>query len=217
MICIGFAGIEVFDVVLYIGRTLTKLNYRVLIIDLSDSNALCKTIRHGMGLNSTVDIVNYRDINYTRKIPSKEELEIFAQGVVLIVYGFNYVTDGIFEYKSFTIAVNTFPHIMDRVNTMLKNSGLQDFDLLIRDAVTADDADKVKNNILYKKIKDVSYLYYDIPDYENAVNCQVTKVIRFTGITARMEKYIIKQVHDIVPQLSVRKIKKAIAAARRGV
>lgn len=219
MICTGYVGCEAFDVVLYISRTLTKLNYRVLIIDLSASEALHKSINHGMGLNSLEEIVNYRDVNYTRKIPLKEELETFQGGVVFIIYGDDYRNEDQLECQSFNIVVNTFPHMIDRINSLLQNvlGKKERIRLLIRDIVTIDDVDRVKRAMLPIKTEKVSYLYYDVTDYENAINCQITQVIRFNKITSRMEKYIIEQIHDLLPELKITKIKRAMTVARKGV
>ena len=80
MICMGYAGLEAYDLILYIGRVYTKLGQRVLIVDLSSSEALKNSIKHGMGLDSFIDIINYRDINYVRRIPTEEELVDFQNG-----------------------------------------------------------------------------------------------------------------------------------------
>jgi hypothetical protein len=123
MLCIGFAGCEAFDVILYMGRTLTKLNYRVLIIDLSDTGALNKAIYHGMNLDSYKDIVNYRDINYIRRMPKEEELMAFKEGIMLIVYGLN-ITEHTISCNVMNIVVNTFPYALEKINSLVLKSEL---------------------------------------------------------------------------------------------
>lgn len=220
MISVGYAGCEAFDIILYIGRTLTKLNYRVLIVDLSGSGAYQKAVQHGMGLDSSQDIVNYRDINYTRKILSSEELKAFHDGVVFVVYGMNYFNDLPFECKQLNVVVNTFPHMLDDVSGIMKEAlyHKDKYNLLIRDIVTIDDVDIVEKTFaISSKLNRVNYLYLDISDYESAVECQLSQIVKFTKISIRMKKYIIEQIHELLPQLKTAKISNAMNAAKRGV
>lgn len=220
MVCVGYAGCEAFDVILYIGRVLTKLKLRVLIVDFSETRALTKAIKHGMNLDSRKEIINYRDINYTRKIPSKEELELFKYGVVLVYYGMNDMNKFPVLCKKMNIVVNTLSNIIEDVNTLLKNSicYAESFNLLIRDIVTIDDVEKVRRKMEPSaNFQKMFHLYYEVSDYECAVICQQTQIARFTKITKSMEKSIIMQLHDIIPQINERKIKKAVTAAKKGV
>lgn len=216
---VGYAGCEAFDVVLYIGRTLTKLNRRVLIIDVSGSDALCCAIKHGMDLDSTEDIVNYRDINYIRKLPSEQDLEPFKDGVVFVVYGKNYIEDFQLTCNNFTVVVNTFPHEINQVSGLLQKLLRYENNvrLLIRDIISEEDADRVKEQLsALSTTAEYDYLYMDIEDYENAIRCQVTQIVRFTKITSQMEKYIMEQVQLICSDIKPNKIKKAFKLARKG-
>lgn len=220
MVCIGFMGYEAFDLILYTGRTLSKLNYRVLIIDLSGTGALNKAIPHGLDLDSSQDIVNFRDINYTRTIPTSEEMKAFREGVVLIVYGMKHVKELPLDCKQMNVVVNTFPNIIEKVNELLKESmHYKDRrNLVIRDVITVDDVDTVEKSLpTLGKFNRVDYLYLDFSDYESAVECQLTQVVRFTKISAKMKKYIVAQIQGIFPQLNANKINHAIKAARRGM
>lgn len=220
MVCIGYAGCEAFDVILYTARTITKLNYRVLIVDLSETGAINKSIKHGMGLDSKKVIVNYRDINYTRKIPTEDEFEMFREGVVFVVYGSNYVIDFPIPCKTVNIVVNTLPHIIEGVNLLLHNilKNEDSFRLLIRDVITPDDVDRVKECMdLPIKLENINYLYLDLRDYEGAMYCQLRQQIRFRKVSIGMVKYITDQIISILPKTKPARIKRAIVMARRGV
>ncbi len=219
MLCVGYAGWEAFDLVLYLGRTLAKLQYRVLIVDISDTGALCKSIKHGMGLDSRKDIINYRNINYTRKIPSEEEFDMFRDGVILVVYGCNYRIGFPISCRIMNVVVNTFPHIIDEVNILLRDVSQKEnhIRLLIRDVISVDDVELVKRSLdLPAKLNDVSYIYLDYADYESAVGCELTKVVRFAKISSRMKGYIADQIHGLFPSMNQPRIKKAIRMAGRG-
>ncbi len=220
MVCIGYVGCEAFDVILYTARTITKLNYRVLIVDLSETGALNQSIKHGMGLDSRRDIVNYREINYTRKIPSEYELEVYRDGVILVVYGSNYETSFPIPCNAVNIIVNTFPHIIERVNDLLHNMIKNEdrFRLLIRNVLSPDDVDRVTDSMkLPAKTEKISYLYFDLRDYEGAIHCQLKQRIRFRKVSARMIKYIAGEVHTILPMIKPARIKRALVMAGRGV
>ena len=84
MVCVGFVGVEAFDIILYIGKTITVLDYRVLIVDLSKTGAMTRAIYHGMDMDSADDIIHYRNINYIRRVPKDNELNDYRDGVVLL-------------------------------------------------------------------------------------------------------------------------------------
>jgi hypothetical protein len=219
MVCISYVGEEAYDVILYMGRTLTKLNYRVLIIDLSETKALFNAINHGMGLDSNQDIVNYRDINYTQRLPSKEELAVFQSGVIYVSYGNNYRSEVILPCEEFNVVINSFPHTIEKINLLMGSAKCEseNINLLIRDIVSIDDVDRVKSavNFPFQNHKG-EYLYLDASDYECAVNCQVKQIVKFSNISSHMKKYIILHIHRLFPDLKESRIKKALKAAGRG-
>lgn len=219
MVSISYIGEEAFDIVLYMARTMTKLNYRVLIIDLSDSTALYKSIYHGMDLDSRETIVNYRDINYTRKAPSNEELEPFSTGVVFVVYGYSNNMNFQLPFLETNVVINTFPHVIERVNSMMMDMEGTGFNhrLLIRDILSIDDLERVKSELSFTYEDDKNdYLYLDLDDRESAVNCQVKQIVNFANVSGRMESYITGHLHVIFPQINMSYIKKAFKEARKG-
>lgn len=219
MICIGYVGVEAFDIILYIGKSLSMLNYPVLIIDLSDTRALTKTIYHGMNLDSSDTMIHYRKLNYIRKVPEETELKEFSEGIIFIVYGFNYIESIPYHLDFLNIVVDPFPNNIDRINGILNNSSLENMNvnLLIRDIVTIDDYVRVKSSIVSARSHSrSSYLYYDIYDYENALKCQLFQSIRFTKISSGMKKLIMSQIADILPSLKHSVIRKAICIAKKG-
>ena len=217
MLCIGFAGCEAFDVILYMGRTLTKLKYRVLIIDLSDTGALSKAINHGMHLDSSKEIVNYRNINYIRRMPKEEELVIFKEGVILISYGLTN-TENTLSCNVMNIVVNTFPHTIDKINTLVLKSELQadQLHLLVRDIISPNDIDRVNEAIEFQYDNKLNYLYLDLSDYSCAVNMQEKQLFKFLRLSSGMKRYIISQIHDIFPNIKLNKINKALTSAGKG-
>lgn len=217
---ISYSGCESFDVVLYIARTITKLKHRVLLIDLSETGALLRSIKHSMELDSQNDIVNYRDINYIRKYPSEKEMKEFQNGVIIVVHNFKYNNDHPIPFNMVNVVVNPYPHIIDKVSDMIKSSPMQENNvrLLVRDILTQDDIDRVKISLsLPPKVENVSYLYVDNDDISSSIECQINQVVRFTNISSRMKKYIIDQVQVIFPKENSNKIKKAFVEARKGV
>lgn len=219
MVCISYVGEEAYDVILYMGRTLTKLNYRVLIIDLSGTKALCKAVKHGMELDSNQDIVNYRDINYTQRFPSMEELASYISGVIFVSYGNNYRSDVILPYDEINIVINPFPHTIEKINLLMDSVmcvGVN-INLFIRNIVSIDDIDRVKGAVSFPfQYHKGDYLYLEASDYECAMNCQITQIVKFTNISSHMKKHIIRHIHRLFPDLRESRIKKALNTAGRG-
>lgn len=219
MICIGYIGVEAFDIILYIGKTLTILNYPVLIIDLSDTGTLTHTLYHGMGLDSKSNIIDYRDINYTRKLPEDKELADYKDGVIFIVYGLNNNWSTSLSPDYLNIVLDAFPSSGKKVNEYLSNIKIDNIKvrLLVRNIITRDDYDRVKNSIL-SEIRPISsrYIYYDMNDYENAIKCQVSQAISFRKVSASMRKYIRSEIADLLPSIKPFIIRRAINRAMKG-
>lgn len=219
VVCIGYAGYESYDVVLYMARTITKLKKRVLIIDLSSSEAMKNSIKHGLGLDSLTDMVNYRDINYVRRAPTEEELEPFHNGVVLVYYGDSYHGELPMLCQQITVVVNSYPHVISEITKdVLSKLNSKKIKLLIRDIITIDDVDRVLTELKLTITKEmVSYLFLDIGDQAAAIECQVNQVPRFHKSSADLRKYIACSIKEILQNVSDRQIKKALLLAGRGV
>lgn len=220
MICIGFAGIEAFDVILYISRTLTKLKKKVLIIDISEAGAIKRAINHGMNLDSREESVNYRRISYIRRVLDKGELERSQVDVIIVVFGQNYINFFPIRIQSINVVANIFPNILDDTNKLIKKLERQDENIriLIRDTIDIDDLEKVRSSLcLPEVVTDINYIYVDQRDYESAVRCQRSQLVRFTRISPSMKRYIREQIYYLLPEIKKKQINKAIIAARRGV
>lgn len=219
MISIGYVGVEAFDIILYIGKTLSMLNYPVLIIDLSDTEALYKTIYHGMDIDSANQIIHYRNLNYIRKVPKDEELNEFSKGILFVVYGFNYIEIPQLKFDFLNIIVDPFPNSACKVNKALCNTSTDSMKvkILVRNIVTIDDFDRVNTSIIVKQgAASSSYLYYDIIDYENALKCQISQGIFFKNISSKMKRFILSEICDILPSIKPSIIKKTIRLTMKG-
>jgi hypothetical protein len=219
MICLGYIGVEAFDIILYIGKTLSMLDYPVLIIDLTDTEALTKSIYHGMELDSTENITHYRGISYIRKIPPRKDLSDFDNGVVFVVYGLDITWKHTIQLDYLNIVIDSFPNNIDRVKRAISDVPTDNIRLrlLVKDIVTIDDFDRVKASFV-SEIMPISskYIYYDINDYENAIRCQVFQSIRFKGISKKMNKFIRSEIADILPGTKPSQINRAVCLARKG-
>jgi hypothetical protein len=219
MVCIGYVGLEAFDIILYVGQIINKLRYPVLIIDLCDTGALTKTICHEMDLDSKTGIVHYRNLNYIRRVPEDKELEDFDKGVVFVAYGLNYKEPNPIQMDLVNIVVDSFPNNIDKINLLIKDIqyNKQNIRLLIRDIISVDDIERTKESIMLShRPARIDYLYLDHADYENAVRCQTSQVVQFRNISSRMRKTIINEIYDIVPGIKKSNIRRAVFLAERG-
>ena len=220
MIGVGFVGIEAFDIILYIARTLSALDKQVLIIDLSETDVMTRAIYHGMDMDSAYDIIHYCDINYVRRLPQETELNDYKNGVVFVVYGFNYLEKPPIKIDVMYIISDSFPSNIVKINKFIftiatDNANLR---LIMRDIVTIEDFERVKRSLLHSWNHDNSgYLYYDIYDYENALKCQISQDIKYRRISSRMKKTIINELGNIVSNIKPSSIRRAFYSAGKGV
>ncbi|MGF7142542.1 hypothetical protein HNQ56_000960 [Anaerotaenia torta] len=218
MTCIGYIGEEAYDLVLYIGRTLAALNRRILIIDMTRSGAMTNALHHGMDLDSDSGIIHYRGINYIRRVPSSEEMELYETGVILAVFGYDYNQE-LFPCNRLIAVTNTFPHIVDKINLCINEAELprDRLRLLIRDVVSADDVEQVKKRVSFAYEEEPpNYLYLELTDYLCAVRCQETQTVNFENISQGMKNYILCSIRQMLPELGSVRIKRAMHLARKG-
>jgi len=220
MVCVGFVGVEAFDIILYIGKTITVLDYRVLIVDLSKTGAMTRAIYHGMDMDSADDIIHYRNINYIRRVPKDNELKDYRDGVVFVVYGFNYVKNYPIKTDVLCIITDSLPSNIDKINNLkcFEDANRNRINVLVRDIVSMDDFERVKSSIKCPESHaDYEYLYYDTYDYENALKCQLLQVIQFRRISSRMRRIIIDKISKLLPDIKPSSVRKAFLRARKGV
>ncbi len=218
MTCIGYIGEEIYDIILYISRTLSRLNCRVLIIDFTGSNAMSKSIHHGMDLDSSSGIIHYRGISYIRRRPEQEEMEPYTSGVVFVLFGYDYRKE-VFSCDELVAVMNPFPHIVDKINFCINELDLSQsrMHILIRDVVSIDDAEKIKNKIEFPyEDEPVNYLYLELVDYICATRCQETQTINFENISSGLKNYILYSIRRMLPELSTDRIRRAMHSARKG-
>jgi len=217
MTSVVFAGMEAFDIVLYISGTAVVLGRRIMIIDLSDTGAIAKVIHQGMGMDSSKDIVHYRGIDYMQRIPRNEELEEFEEGVVFTVCGFNFPDSLPFRTDILNIVTDSMPSCMDRITGLICLKTADDSivdNIIVRDVITEDDYERVIRSLNGKS--NYMYLYHDASDYENALRCQLKQTVRFDKISAAMKRVVIKLTGDIFPDIKPSVIRKAFMRARKG-
>lgn len=219
MLHISYSGEEAFDLILITARIITKLGHRILIIDLSDTGALKKAINHGMDLDSSEHIVNYRDINYTRKIPTDDEMSDFGPCVCIFNFGYKLPKMLYCRFDANIVVLNTYPHVIEKANVMMegKEYDPEKLSIVIRDIIRVDDVERVKNEITFPhKDSNESYLYHDAADYENSIRVMTKQVVDFSGISASMEKYIIHFIQSNFSDHSIHEIKRAFNSAKKG-
>lgn len=219
MMCVGYAGMEAFDIILYIGQILARLHIPVLIIDLSDTGAMAKAIYHGMNIDSTNTIVNYRSLNYTRAMPNDKELKDFAGGVVFVDFGFRSMDIKTIKLDYMNVVTDSLPSNIERVGTLLSEMSINNTQtrLLIRNIISMDDVERVKRNITQNNTwYSINYLYLELCDYENAIRCQMSQTIGLRRVSKSMKKLIIHETKGILPDIRLSKIRNTVFWAGKG-
>jgi len=215
MVCVGFLGTEAFDIILYIGHSLSKLKYPVLIVDLSDTGALKNAIYHGMDIDSMKDIVHYRNLNYIRRVPGWYDLKEYEDGAVFISFGYNYRNIRPLKLDYMNIIVNPFTHVLDKIAGMMKETIFNDINIkmIVRDIISPDDLETVKSSMIrVSRPESISYLYLDFNDYENALRCQKLQTVNLRKVSKRMKQLVTDEVKYITSKLSTKEVHMASVA-----
>ncbi len=112
-------------------------------------------------------------------------LKILMRGVVFVVFGFNYINTHPIKLDIINIVADPFPNHINKINVLIKDIPLdKQLRLIIRDIITLDDLERTKNSLIFSnKPVPVKYLYLDIADYENAIQCQRIQIVRFKRIS----------------------------------
>lgn len=213
---VAFVGLESFDIILYLSRIMQSLGRKILVVDNSENKALTYSVPHIDWMNTLETIISNRRVDFTGMSVTGELATTYDD--VLVDCGCKppvtsiglftkiiYVTD-MFEYNIRRIAqINYYQECKCEVS------------LLIRDLINTKITVEHIVEGLGKEIPEdmISVLYRDDNDYENCLNSHINQV--FTLNLSRLLKgYLMEQISNLCPQVTLNDIKEAYKKARKG-
>lgn len=215
---IGFLGVENFDLILYLAKTLKTLRYQVLIVNLSSSDAIDHCFEDCMDIDPAKDVLNYREIGFLRRIPTQEECQEYE--IKLFIFeqdDLDQQEEFIKSLEQVLISFNSYPNQINRIMKQYRkvkeiNPNIR---ILLRDIINEESEQELRKAIVEQNQDDnISTIYFAEEDIMSAIHCQKEKRIRYDRVSKGMKKFIREQVISILPEEQNR-IKKAMKVAQR--
>jgi len=211
----AYVGYNSFDIILYLSRLLQRLGRKVLIVDYNETKALTYSIPVMSGLDLNTEINSYMNVDFSSKVIDKASVAGYDD--LLIDCGLG---EPVFDTSVITKVVyvsDMFGFNLER----LRQIGYYDRlpvkkELLIREASDIRLTKAKLASLLGKDICRIELLYHDEADCQNALLCHYNKIVSLAGISPMMKKYLLKQLQEILGNLSSRQLKAAFGKARWG-
>jgi hypothetical protein len=206
---VAYAGIECFDLILYQARILSKMERKVLILENTDLGALKFTIPMPLGMDPFIHPITYRHIDFAIMALTTDLIELYDD--IFISYGF-YVPEA--EYRRIVFTTDLYLHNMKKIIALMKHNNCEKYSLLVRNVIDVD----VPSH-LFEELgsdKDIDYIDFDEYDYENALLCQHYQSIRFSSVSRKTKKYLLKQIKLLYPDISKKTLNNAYKSAKGG-
>lgn len=219
-ICIGFAGIDKYDIILYLARILKHLGKKVLIVDGSETGALVSCIPYPVGLDGTV--IDYRGIYFINLCKYEEDLfgRILTMDIDIALIDYGYcMREMEAEFLNQIIYVtDQQKHNVDRLIPMtgFKNN---DKRLVIRDVTSYKYGLKCIINELGLSgmpANNISIIFMDEVDTRCKLRCQYEIKTSFRKLSLPAKKTINALLSGIVHEIGWKEIRSAYRKAERG-
>jgi hypothetical protein len=214
---IGYAGIDTFDIMLYLSRILLKLGRKVLLVDHSETQALSNSIPKVEGLNPSQGIISFRHVDFT--LMTINDMAAQNYDDILISYGFNEPAEDKQLLTRIIYTTDLYEYNLDRVNSLIYYDPLNiSRQLLIRDILNIKITPEIIAQKIHKDIKreNVKVLYQNESDLINRLICNCNKSARFMKISGALQGYLIKEAVILFPQANPKLFKNAYRKARKG-
>jgi len=212
---IGFIGIDNYDIILYLSRILNTIGKKVLIIDYSYTDALTTCIPVPEGLNVYDDIIDYRDVDYTKKCFEEDYLNEYDD--ILINFGFHYIEHVAAVCNYIIYSTDLQKHNIDSLRSIpfIRDGKKQ---LIIRDMVDSKINPTYIIDLLQMEfLKDDVYGFeLDALDMKYKILIQYDTIFEFKRITKYLKSYLTDTLKKLYPNIAHKELREALKKAERG-
>lgn len=215
---VAYVGIDNFDVILYQASILSRMNQRVLVLELSETGkegAISKLIPIPKGMEVNKELVTFRKIDFAMFFPSEDIINRYDK--VLISCG-NYVELLPSRVSKIIFVTDLFPYNMNAVKAMMKNVTFVKRAILVRNNVMS----CVNQELIFEEVEglidkeDINILDQDENDLFNAVLIHHGQHFQFNAISWKMKRYLLKETRKYCPEADKKTIKIAFNIAKKG-
>lgn len=213
---LGFCGIEIPDVILYLSRILYKLGKRVLICDYSPEGELEYYIPFHNEINPLTECVDYRGVDYTRQFLEEEWKKKYD--FLILNFGFGTVQVSTVCHRMIYVSDWDKAHIkrLEKIPADRKNS--QEKMILIRDMIPGG----IRMNGYFQELKkllqteELTRLKLKLPDLRAKMTAEYNDVFVFRFISRDLYNVLLKEIQKLCPNEEEKKLFAAIRSAEKG-
>jgi len=208
----GFIGVEVTDIILYLSRILYHLDKRILICDLSSNKELIHSIPNMMEL----PLIHYNGVDITNMLDRS-----YVYDHVFIYYGFSY-DDTLKNCNRLIITSDMSRNHISCISNIYKEllnkySNFENSFLFVKVFES-----KIKIEYILERIdskidfKTVYSIYADLEDMKASIVNQYNKEITFRKISPSFKQFLLEMVKKLEPHSQHKQLYMAYKKAERG-
>lgn len=211
---VAFVGIESFDNIQYMARILSILGKKVLVIDYSETEALTRSVPELDFIDIKKDIINYRNVDYTKLDMTEALLKVYDD--IIVAFGFNIIDEEIMLCNKIIYVTDLYINNIEKLNRISDYKAEKKY-LLIRNVMGI----KISPESVALKIdKNISpentlILPFSENDQINGLINQYNQTIDLTNISRPFKKLLYKQIHELYPNITKDKLRVAYKKARK--
>ncbi|HHU72963.1 MAG TPA: hypothetical protein GXZ21_13180 [Clostridiales bacterium] len=211
---VAFVGIESFDNIQYMARILSILGKKVLVIDYSETEALTRSVPELDFIDIKKDIINYRNVDYTKLDMTEALLKVYDD--IIVAFGFNIIDEEIMLCNKIIYVTDLYINNIEKLNRISDYKAEKKY-LLIRNIMGI----KISPESVALKIdKNISpentlILPFSENDQINGLINQYNQTIDLTNISRPFKELLYKQIHELYPNITKDKLRVAYKKARK--
>lgn len=222
-VTIGFAGIEKYEIILYISAVFEKLGKKVLISDCSQNGALDESICY-VREECNGGIISYQGIDYISNLAAEKEFSYEAvsergeqYNFTLIDFGFTLTKENLKRCNYFFIVTDMQKHNVRRAGVIADMLDMP-YCIIMKELAGHRKLGEYLSEEIQNRTKaeKVYMLYEDRYDEEYRLKCQYNSAIRFNGLSKKFKDMLIEIVCRFDKQDSEKQILKALKRAEKG-
>ena len=219
-IIIGFVGIDQYDIILYLARSLSHLKKKVMLVDKADTGALTACIPCPAGMGEV--IIDYRGVYY---LNSGDYKELVREGIeardfqyVLIDYGYSLSEEEAAGLNQIIYATDLQKHNVDRLIPLAAYQNNKK-KLVIRDVVGYRyRPEYIRNELGSVEIpaEDTHIIYLDEVDTKCKLKCQNEIAFSFRKLSVPARNTVKGLLAGIIPGGNSKALATAYRKAEKG-
>lgn len=226
---ISFIGVDVYDYLLYLAKALTNMDYKVLVIDLSENgatseafydvtDAIATTMEPGIFHCKGIDYIpqiadwNYRGDFINSYLYHKNE----EYDYVITDYGTKIGHTAILQSTMACLVIDMQKHNIRAVNDLIQQLDTSK-EVIVRNIVPCKiKAKDLITGLLRGVNNNIRYMEFNVNDLANQISLQHTRVIPMNKISKQVRELLLEIIKLLEPEKDKKEIVRAFTVTLRG-